>query len=378
MSNLDRSRLILVDQMMFEELIPRRGHRHPYMDHELIESRLRQLDEIAPLLMGLARGAAMAGRGAMAVGRGVATVGSKAAQAGRAAGQATVRAGQKGVELGRKGVELAKQGVEKGREVGGKVKQGYEKVKEIKGKFDQAKAAGDAEERAAGQEPKSLLDKMRAKAADAMKGSGDGLDAEAPSGPPPGTMAQPPKEPGVSPAALGGAALGGAALGGAAAKATTDQPKPPPAPSGPPLSRKGPDDAKPQDTPTSSPTPPPQAAPTEPVGQERDTEGPGIKTGVAGAAAAGLAGAAAGAAMARPDAPDQPEAPEAPAEEPTPTSRFVRKPRPAAGGGAGQGPRGAHNTPMGGSCPPGRTKTSVDGAPEGSKRCNDQTANRKH
>ena len=156
--DLQRSTLIIVEQISFRSLAPRRGNRSPYMDHALIEERLQQLDEIAPLITGLVRAGALAARGAAAVGRGVAAVGRGAASAGRAAAQTGAKLGQSAQRYGSQAIQKtgqfidkaratgqqaaskvsdlgqrARQGFDKARESYKTAKDGYEKYKQLKG-----------------------------------------------------------------------------------------------------------------------------------------------------------------------------------------------------------------------------------------------------
>jgi len=384
-TDLYRSRLHIVDQMMFEDLAPRRGSLYPYMDHTLIERNLRQLDEIFPAIaMGFLRGAAAVGRVGAAAGRGLATAGKKG-----------IEVGKKGIEVTKKGIEVTKKGVEKGIELGkkgaelgrkgfDKAKEGYKKAKEFKKQVDQARqedpqSTGDQDKPDEGGlkgfskrmadklsgAPSAAADKQLATKPGSQIGIGDTGKAR---------TTEPPSDGALGGAALGGAALGGAAAGAAAAK-TLDGPEEPPSA---PTDRKAVGDGKPQDTPTSSPTPPPHAeAPADEPGDD-DDESPGIGTAAAGVAAGAAGTAAAGAA----EPATEPAAPApAPAEPPTSPQAAASEPaspEKRSGGGSGTGPRGATLAPLGGSCPSGRTKTSRDGAPEDSKRCNDQTQGRWH
>ena len=64
-----RTKLLLVDQTSFSSLAPKLGSRSPYMDHQLIESRLQDLDEgLKEIAKRVAGGIGKVGR---AVGRAV-------------------------------------------------------------------------------------------------------------------------------------------------------------------------------------------------------------------------------------------------------------------------------------------------------------------
>jgi len=266
-----RTKLLLLDQTSFVSLAPKRGARSPYMDHQLIEENLQQLDEIFPAIaMGIARAAALGARAGAAVGRGAAAVGRGAAAVGRGA-----------ASVGRGAVKLGKQGVAKGKEIGGNVKQGVEKVQDLKDKFDKVKGQIDQLRRKGGEDGPPTQRKL------------PGDDRPGPTSTPPPAQVERPK----------------ADKGGV--------PGPPSSVTAPSLAVIGGTTATAKASPSPSPIPPPSAA----IG----------------------------------------EAPKA---------------EKVQGGGPSVGPRAATLVGTGGQCPSPRTKTSVHGSPEGTKRCNVQTPGR--
>ncbi len=110
---VERTSLLLVDQISFSSLTPRLGDRSPYIDHWYLEHQLHRLDEFIQAIVPLAT------RAGAALGRGAAKARTAAAPALRRASQWTRKAGSDALA--------------KGRNVASRAKAGYQRVKQVAG-----------------------------------------------------------------------------------------------------------------------------------------------------------------------------------------------------------------------------------------------------
>ncbi len=332
--DLHRSTLIAVESMSFSALGPRMGSRHPYMNNALIEARLQQLDEFAPLIAGAARLGALAARGAAAAGRGLATAGRTAAQGATRAGQATARGVRAaGTSLQRAGqavgqraqqaarttgqfVDRAKaagqQMASRSREFATRAKDQYGKFKDLKDKVQQADPA----------EREKMLTDLGDKAKeklDQFRQSSTGQSAEKATQKV-GSSKLGQTVAGVTTGVATGAALGGEASGRPTGVTAHELPN---------------------------------------ARKDITTRPPGVVGGHAQSSSAPKS-----------SSDSEHPAPGVTSVHPSPDAR-------SGSPGTTRGPRGATRVPAGGKCPSPRTKTSTDGA-GGEKRCNDQTPGRSH